>query len=124
MENSVDVLFVGGGIIGLTAGYFLAREGVRVRILDKGDLGQEASWAGAGIIPPGNPVAARTPFDRLRALGDGEFASLSGELRALTGIDNGYLRCGGLEFFPKGTPSEEWHGEGVRTQFLDEAEVR
>jgi glycine oxidase len=124
MEHSVDVLIVGGGIIGLTTGYFLAREGVRVRILDKGDLGQEASWAGAGIIPRGNPDAARTPFDQLRALGDSEFAALSAELQASTGIDNGYRRCGGLVLLPAGSPSEEWHGEGVSTIRLTEEEAR
>jgi glycine oxidase len=124
MEKNVEVLVVGGGIIGLTTAYFLARDGVHVRIVDRSDLGQEASWAGAGIIPPGNPAAARTPFDRLRALGDGLFATLSAELAELTGIDNGYRRCGGLELWHPATPSEEWHGEGVRTELLDEAEVR
>ena len=126
MEDSVDVFVVGGGIIGLTTAYFLAKEGVRVRVVDKGDLGQESSWAGAGIIPPGNPQAARTPFDRLRALGDGLFASVSAELRESTGIDNGYRRSGGLEFQCSAAShaAEEWQGEGVRTQSLDEAEAR
>src|ERR1700677_4656624 len=127
MEQSVDVLVGGGGIIGPTAAYFLAREGARVRIVDKGDLGQESSWAGAGIIPPANPQAARTPFDRLRALGDAPFASLSAELREATGIDNGYRRCGGLQLtmdHGHACLDEEWQGEGVRSQRLDEAEVR
>jgi glycine oxidase len=126
MEHSVDVLVIGGGIIGLTTGYFLAKEGLRVRIVDRGDLGQESSWAGAGIIPPGNATFARTPFDRLRGLGDGLFASLSAELREATGIDSGYHRCGGLQISCKAahTSEEEWHGEGVPSEFLDEAEVR
>jgi glycine oxidase len=126
MEHSVDVLVVGGGIIGLTTAYYLAREGVRVRIVDKGDLGQESSWAGAGIIPPGNLAAARAPLDRLRALSDGQFASLSAELRDATGIDNGYRRCGGLLLSIGNGPlseDDEWHGEGVASRFLGEGEV-
>ena len=60
MADHADVLILGGGVIGLTTAYFLAREGVRVAVIDKGDFGREASWAGAGIIPPaGEPRRAR-----------------------------------------------------------------
>jgi len=130
MTHSTDVLVVGGGIIGLTSAYFLAREGLRVLVVDKGDLGQEASWAGAGIIPPGNPATARTPFDQLRAHSALRFADLSRELRERTGIDNGYVRCGGLEISPQPysrdhvADDEEWHGEGVFTEVFDEPKSR
>src|SRR5205823_6962538 len=97
MIHQPDVLIIGGGVIGLTTAYFLAREGVRVEVLDKSDFGQEASWAGAGILPPGNLPQARTPFQQLRAHSAALFPTLSAELRERTGIDNGYLRCGGLE---------------------------
>src|SRR5262249_59632935 len=100
MSSHPDVLVLGGGVIGLTTAYFLAREGVAVAVVDKGDFGQEASWAGAGIVPPGDPAHARTPFDRLRAHSVALYPTLSAELRERTGLDNGYLRCGGLEFPP------------------------
>ena len=45
-----DVLIVGGGVIGLSLADCLLREGLAVTILDKGALGQEASWAGAGML--------------------------------------------------------------------------
>jgi glycine oxidase len=45
-----DVLIVGGGVIGLSLADCLLREGLSVTILDKGALGQEASWAGAGML--------------------------------------------------------------------------
>src|SRR2546421_3164903 len=99
MPDHSEVIVIGGGVIGLTAAYFLVREGVVVEVVDKGDFGQEASWAGAGILPPGNPAHARTPFDQLRAHSVSLFPAFSAELRERTGIDNGYLRCGGLEFF-------------------------
>src|SRR5437870_8062989 len=97
MSASGDVLVIGGGVIGLTTAYFLARDGVRVTLVDKGELGREASWAGAGIIPPGNPDRAAHPGDRLRALSARMYPSLSAELRERTGVDNGYVRCGGVE---------------------------
>src|SRR5262249_55230147 len=98
MSDSPDILILGGGVIGLSTAYFLAKEGRRVAVLDRGGLGQEASWAGAGILPPGNPEKARSPYDLLRAHGSRMHAELTHELRERTGIDNGYLRCGGLEF--------------------------
>jgi glycine oxidase len=98
MAKHPDVAVVGGGVIGLTAAYELAKEGFTVEVLDRGPLGAEASWAGAGIIPPGNPDRAATPIDRLRALGSAGMAAFAAELRDRTGIDTGYRRCGGIEF--------------------------
>jgi glycine oxidase len=124
MKISPDVLVIGGGVIGLTTAYFLAREGCRVRIVDRGDLGQEASWAGAGILPPGNPKTARTPFDLLRAHSTAMFPTLVEELRERTHIDNGYWRCGGLEFLDEheaAAAEQEWRGEGIVCELVDRA---
>ena len=124
-EISADVLILGGGVIGLTAAYFLAREGLRIQVVDKGDFGQEASWAGAGILPPGNPLQARTPFDQLRAHSAALFPALSAELRERTGIDNGYLRCGGLEIAGPGEDiTDEWRAEQISFSSLDEGELK
>jgi glycine oxidase len=122
MSAHPDILILGGGVIGLSAAYFLAREGATVEVVDKGEFGQEASWAGAGILQPGNPARARTPFDQLRAHSSSLFPQVSAELRERTGIDNGYLRCGGLEFVYDGADvaAEEWRGEGVACEQLDE----
>jgi glycine oxidase len=126
MSESPDVLIIGGGVIGLTTAYFLARESVRVEVMDQGDLGREASWAGAGILPPGNPATARTPFDQLRAHSAALFPTLSADLRERTGMDNGYLRCGGLEFAgPAGEAAiEEWRGEGIAFETVDDNRLR
>jgi glycine oxidase len=128
MADQADVLIIGGGVIGLTTAYFLAREGVAVRLLDQAPLGPQASWAGAGIIPPGDPERAHTPFDQLRARSAAMYPSLSQELREGTGIDNGYLVSGGLEFeSPTGEQaeaSEEWRGEGIVFRELDGPALR
>src|SRR5216684_7860561 len=126
MEMEPDVLILGGGVIGLTTAYFLAREGVRVQVVDKGDFGQEASWAGAGILAPGNPAKARTPAGRLHAHSVALYPSLSTELRERTGVDNGYLRCGGLEFASGHDESapNEWRSEGIAFEKLNEPDLR
>ena len=117
---------MGGGVIGLTAAYYLAREGVSVEVVDKSDFGQEASWAGAGILSPGDPAHARTPSDQLGAHSAVRFPALSAELREQTGIDNGYVRCGGLELLGAEleAATEEWCSEGVPFQVVTGRDLR
>jgi glycine oxidase len=120
MATHPDVLILGGGVIGLSCAYFLARAGVRVEVVDKGDFGQEASWAGAGVLPPTSVAHSQTPHELLRAHGIAMFPALSDELRQRTGSDNGYRVCGGLEFVPaEGDATKEWHGDGTRYERLD-----
>jgi glycine/D-amino acid oxidase-like deaminating enzyme len=120
MAEHPDVLVLGGGVIGLTTAYFLAGEGARVALLDRGDFGQQASWAGAGIIPPGNPERAPTPFDRLRAHSSAMYPALSRQLREETGLDNGFVVCGGLELLDGVEVAEdEWRSEGIVFHELD-----
>src|SRR4051794_32125845 len=125
MNSAVDVLILGGGVIGLTTAWFLAREGARVVLLDRGDLGRQASWAGAGIIPPGIAAHAHTPLDLLRARSSALYPAVSELLLEQTGIDNGYRVCGGIEV-PEGdvsAPDEEWRSEGIPFEVLDRAGI-
>jgi D-amino-acid dehydrogenase len=56
-----DVLVIGGGIVGASAAYHLARKGVRVTLIDRADPGQ-ATAAGAGIISPGTSFKPPAAF--------------------------------------------------------------
>lgn len=94
MKSGADIVIIGGGVQGLTLAFFLAKEGQSVQIVERGSCGKEATWAGAGIIPPGMAAADAPVADRLRTLSSGLFPELSDELRSLTGINNGFLRCG------------------------------
>lgn len=116
MGTHPDVLVVGGGVIGLTSAYLLAKSGLKVEVVDKGEMGREASWAGAGILPPWGDGEYATPLDRLRAYSVSRFAELSAELRELTGIDNEYHVCGGIEFLTEADADipDLWRREGIR----------
>jgi len=123
-KTVLDVLVVGGGVIGLTSAWFLSQKGLKVALLDKDQPGMGASWAGAGIIPPGNFSKGITPNDKLRGRGAYLHPFLHQELLEKTGQDNGYRVCGGLEFFFDGAgPSRDrvdgWEKEAVNFQIID-----
>jgi glycine oxidase len=125
MTKTADIVVIGGGVIGLATAYLLTREGASVEVLDKGDPGQEASWAGAGILPPSSAEHARHPFDRLRAFSRQLLPDLIADLQQRTGIDSGYVRSGGLEIAGAGEEADEreWRGAGIECRFIDAAEA-
>src|SRR5262245_1614976 len=91
-----DVLIIGGGVIGLSLAWQLAKRGRMVRVVDQAEIGREASWAGAGILPAAKYQASQHPYDQLRGMAAELHASWAAELREATGVDTGYRRCGGL----------------------------
>jgi D-amino-acid dehydrogenase len=72
------VLVLGGGIAGVTAAYFLAKDGHEVTLVEEQDgVGRDASAANAGIIAPGHSFAwasPKAPAMLLRSLFGGETA--------------------------------------------------
>jgi D-amino-acid dehydrogenase len=54
------VVVIGGGVIGVTSAYYLAREGADVTLVDKGDVCAGSSYGNAGLIVPSHvtPLAA------------------------------------------------------------------
>src|ERR1700680_3071551 len=52
-RETAAVVIVGGGVIGLTIARSLRQRGVRdVTLIERGQLGAEASWAAGGILGP------------------------------------------------------------------------
>jgi glycine oxidase len=98
-SSTYDAICVGAGAIGLTIAHDLAEAGLRLALIDRGPVGREASWAGAGIIPPASLSAAKTPYDRLRAISYQRFREFSRQIAEDVGIDVGYRNCGAVEVF-------------------------
>ena len=58
----MKVLVLGGGVVGVTSAYFLAKEGHEVVVIDQHDqVGQEATAVNAGLIAPGHCFAWASP---------------------------------------------------------------
>ena len=109
-----DVVIVGGGVIGLSIARELALNGHKVTVIDRAEMGREASWAGAGILPPGYCGEPDDPLVELTAATHKLWPALSETLRAETGIDNGFRRSGSIELMPDvSTVSEITHREKV-----------
>jgi D-amino-acid dehydrogenase len=67
-DRSPDVLVIGGGAVGVTAAYELAREGASVTLIDRGpQLGVGSSAGTAGLLAPSQSGPLATP----RALREG-----------------------------------------------------
>ena len=50
VTNDLDVIIVGGGIIGLSLSIALRKLGVTVLVVERGEPGREASYAAAGML--------------------------------------------------------------------------
>ncbi len=96
MASSCDCLIIGGGVIGLSLAYDLACHGLSVTVVDRARLGREASWAGAGMLPPAAEQTAVHPLAKLQALSHRLHPEWADRLRRETGLDTGYRRCGAL----------------------------
>ena len=55
-----DLLIIGGGVIGVSAAYVLAKAGANITLLEKGEISSGASYGNAGYIVPchSNPIPA------------------------------------------------------------------
>ncbi len=126
-----DVVIIGGGVIGLSIAYVLNREGVRVTVLDRREFGREASWAGAGMLPPNTERLATHPTVELRSWSAQLFPEWSAALKETTGIDNGYWRCGGVdiardaaEALALRTAAGRWRHEQIIFECLAYGDIR
>ena len=131
MAERFDVVVAGGGIIGLSIAFALTRAGLSVAVLDRREPGREASWAGAGMLPPQSDPD-RTPSHptlALRAWSARLYPEWSAILREETGIDNGYRRSGGVDVARTETDERDlkttagrWRVEGIAFERLAPAD--
>ena len=94
MAKNPDVLVIGGGIVGSAITWRLAKDGLSVTLLEKGEIGREASWAAGGMLTPVHladyPPALVGVCNASLAL----YEPLCREVAALSGIDPEYRVTG------------------------------
>ena len=52
MTQTTDVAIIGGGVIGCSIAYYLAREGIKSTLFEGRRIGSGASGATAGVVGP------------------------------------------------------------------------
>ena len=89
----MKIIVVGGGIIGCSAAYELAKAGCAVTLFERSTPGAEASGAAAGLLAPLGETDG-TPFQRLAVASWRLYPDVADELRERTGIDVEYVTRG------------------------------
>ncbi len=124
--KSYNVIVVGGGVIGLSIAYLLGKEGVQTLLLERGELGSGASWAGAGILSPPAKRPGPSALDQLRSRSAVLHELWTHALREETGIDNGWMRSGGIDLalepgdvLELARASRIWDQQGIEYETVD-----
>ncbi len=80
-------LVVGGGVIGLLSAAMLARDGAQIVLVERQGIGQEASWAGGGIVSPLYPWRYSPAVTALAHWSQAFYPELGEQLLDQTGVD-------------------------------------
>jgi len=89
LPNSAKTIVVGGGIVGCSVAYHLAKRGVEVLLLERHRLTSGSTWHAAGLV---GQLRANANITRLL----GYSVELYQKLEAETGYATGWKRNGGL----------------------------
>lgn len=124
------VAVVGGGIVGLSVAWRLVQRGYHVTVFDRGVLGCEASWAGAGMLAPGGEIEEASFLADLCLESRRIYPAFVRELESASSLAIDYQECGGLElaYSPEAADAlasraERQDALGISSKPLDQARV-
>lgn len=130
MPQSVIVL--GGGIIGLSCAFEAARRGMRVTLLEPGELGGQASGAAAGMLAPYSENTEQPDdFFHLCLSSLRLYPEWITAVEALSGMSTEWIQSGSINVFMHEAdvlPVQsrlQWQNEwGAEAQLIDAAQLR
>jgi D-amino-acid dehydrogenase len=61
MPNTVDILIIGGGVIGVCCAHYLIEAGAQVTLIEQGNIAAGSSYGNAGLYVPSHSVPLAAP---------------------------------------------------------------
>ncbi|WP_243388315.1 glycine oxidase ThiO [Bacillus kexueae] len=130
-KNTFDVILVGGGIISSSIAYQLAKRQARVLIVEKNEMGCEASSAAAGMLGAQSEFSSEHPLIPLALDSRKLFPTLVEELEEVTKIDIGIVQKGLIKMATNDAHFQElishftfWKEQGEKVEWLHEKELQ
>ena len=121
--KSFDVAIAGGGLIGGAIALELAGAGLRVGVFEKRQPGQEASWAGAGILSPAPESPGTIPMVPLAQASMALYPGFVEKVEEISGHKVGFRPNGTLQALFGANAREELstlialhHGLGLKAE--------
>ncbi|MBV8605934.1 MAG: glycine oxidase ThiO [Singulisphaera sp.] len=99
MDRVSDVVVIGGGAIGGSVAWALARRGVSVTVVEAGRIGRGASWASAGVLAPDWNVHDQPALAELASASLALWPDWVAELEDWTGVGLNFRRDGLLNLW-------------------------
>jgi glycine oxidase len=81
------IVVLGAGLIGLGIAFELARRGAEVRVIEAGESGAAASWAGAGMLAPYTESLGSAGFEAFCADSLAAYAAFARAVQEAGGVD-------------------------------------
>jgi len=131
VQSTKDVVIIGGGIIGCAIAYYLRKSGVEVTVVEKGDIGAEASSAAAGLLAPLGSLSGPGPLADLLLASWSIYPTLVPELEQASGVHLAYEQSGSLRVARNPNNIDNlhkrmnaWQPLGLKMQWLTGDEAR
>src|SRR5689334_20617825 len=132
MLIAMETVIIGGGVIGLSIARELKKRGLeRVCVLERGQLGRQASWAAAGILAPQVEADEDGEFFRLCFESNRMYRAFADEILDETGVDIELDQSGTLYVGFDASDEAEfdrrftWQtGAGLKVERLDSSAVK
>ena len=136
-SGALDVVIIGGGIMGLSSAMHAARAGLSVQVLDAGAIGQGASGLNGGQVIPGlkyDPEWLIEHFGKERgealvdfaaSAADAVFDLIRDEKLAVPFTRNGWIQAAHTEtaLAAAANRDRQWRARGADVELLDPAEI-
>ncbi len=96
-----DAIVVGGGLVGTAIGYGLVREGLKVALVDEGDVAYRASRGNFGLVWVQSKGLGAPHYQRWTRRSAQEWPALAAELGERTGVAIGLEQNGRSAALPR-----------------------